>query len=157
MKLRRDDVIVAGVGNPFAGDDAVGVAIVEELKNRGWLEGVAKICVETLGLKALDDLEGYRAIVFVDAADLGLEIGEWVFLQGREFEKRVSLFSHDVGIVDLMHALRLVSQFQPLFYVFAVQGESYGFASQMSSRIKQKLEHYAAELVKLVESLLEDN
>ncbi len=149
--------MIAGVGNPLAGDDAVGVAIVEELSRRGWLEGVDKISIETLGLRALPELEGYRAMVFVDAADIGINPGEWAFLKGEEFERRVSLFSHDVGLVDVIQALRLISQFPPLVYVFAVQGESYGFGKQMSRKLKERVGHYAAELVKLVESMLEDS
>ncbi len=157
MKLRRDEVVVAGVGNPLAGDDAIGVAVVEELSRRGWLEGVDKISMETLGLRALPQLEGYRAVVFVDAADIGLRTGEWAFLRGEEFEKRASLFSHDIGLVDVMHALRLISQHPPFVYVFAVQGENYGFGREMSEKLKQRVEYYAAELVKLVERMLEDS
>ena len=157
MKLRRDEVIIAGVGNPLAGDDAVGIAIVEELKRRDWLKGVEKILMETLGLRALPEVEGYRTVIFVDAADIGMRTGEWALLPGQEFEKRASLFSHDVGLVDVIQALRLIVQPPPLVYVFAVQGENYGFGREMSEKLKERVEQYAMELVKLVESMLEES
>ncbi len=66
-------VLVAGVGNMFLSDDGFGVEVVHRLGERGGLpEGVELVDV---GLRARDLayrlLDGYRALVLVDAAQRG--------------------------------------------------------------------------------------
>jgi len=66
-------VLVAGVGNMFLSDDGFGVEVVRRLGERGGLpEGVELVDV---GLRARDLayrlLDGYRALVLVDATQRG--------------------------------------------------------------------------------------
>lgn len=65
-------VLVAGVGNIFLGDDAFGVEVVRELARRSLPAGVR---VVDFGIRGLDLayalLDGYEAVVLVDAAPRG--------------------------------------------------------------------------------------
>lgn len=66
-------VLVAGVGNVFLSDDGFGVEVVRQLQSRGGLpEGVE---VVDTGIRSRDLayqlLDGYRALVIVDATQRG--------------------------------------------------------------------------------------
>ncbi len=65
-------VLVAGVGNIFLGDDAFGVEVVQRLARRPLPTGVR---VVDFGIRGLDLayalLEGYEAVILVDAAPRG--------------------------------------------------------------------------------------
>jgi hydrogenase maturation protease len=65
-------ILVAGVGNIFLGDDAFGVEVAQRLMPRPQPEGVR---VVDFGIRGLDLaytlLDGYEAVVLVDAAPRG--------------------------------------------------------------------------------------
>jgi hydrogenase maturation protease len=65
-------ILVAGVGNVFLGDDAFGVEVVQRLARRDLPEGVR---VVDFGIRGVDLtyalLDGYEAVVLVDAAPRG--------------------------------------------------------------------------------------
>jgi hydrogenase maturation protease len=65
-------VLVAGIGNVFLSDDAFGVEVARLLSGRALPEGVG---VEDYGIRgihlAYDLLEGYGALVVIDAVPMG--------------------------------------------------------------------------------------
>jgi hydrogenase maturation protease len=65
-------ILVAGIGNVFLSDDAFGVEVARVLSGRTLPEGVR---VEDYGIRgihlAYDLLEGYDALVLVDAVPMG--------------------------------------------------------------------------------------
>jgi hydrogenase maturation protease len=65
-------VLVAGVGNIFLGDDAFGVEVARRLAERQLPDGVR---VVDFGIRGLDlayaFLDGYKAVILVDAAPRG--------------------------------------------------------------------------------------
>src|ERR1700722_8751847 len=70
MKAGR--ILIAGVGNIFMGDDAFGCEVARRLGERPMAEGVT---VKDFGIRGLDltyaMLEGYEAVIIVDAAPRG--------------------------------------------------------------------------------------
>ncbi len=73
----RGKVLVAGVGNILRGDDGFGVAVVERLLTRGSLpSGVDVIETGIGGMSIVQQLmDGYRALIVVDAVDRGEKPG----------------------------------------------------------------------------------
>ena len=65
-------ILIAGIGNIFFGDDALGVETVRELAKREWPEGVQ---VVDFGIRAYDLAyalaDGYETIILVDAVPRG--------------------------------------------------------------------------------------
>ncbi len=65
-------ILVAGIGNIFLSDDAFGVEVAQRLSGRPLPDGVR---VEDYGIRgmhlAYDLLEGYDALVLVDAVPMG--------------------------------------------------------------------------------------
>jgi hydrogenase maturation protease len=72
-------VLVAGIGNIFLGDDGFGVAVLDHLDAASMPGGVR---VEDYGIRgvhlAFDLLDGYDALVLIDAIELGESPGTLV-------------------------------------------------------------------------------
>jgi hydrogenase maturation protease len=70
--MSKARVLVAGIGNVFLGDDAFGVAVAQRLLRRPMPDGMRVI---DFGIRGLDLtyalLDGYEAVVLVDAAPRG--------------------------------------------------------------------------------------
>ena len=78
----RPRVLVAGVGNIFLGDDAFGVEVAQRLLRRGLPDGAQ---VVDFGIRGLDLtyalLDGYEAVILVDAAPRGQAPGTLYVLE----------------------------------------------------------------------------
>ncbi len=69
-------ILVAGVGNIFLGDDGFGVEVANQLTGRSLPDGVEVVEYGIRGVHlAYQLLEGYDALVLIDAVELGEEAG----------------------------------------------------------------------------------
>jgi len=66
---------VIGVGNPLAGDDGIGIALIGELEREGVPPGVELIDGGSGGLTLLTLLEGAARAILVDALEMGRAAG----------------------------------------------------------------------------------
>lgn len=70
--MTRARVLVAGIGNVFLGDDGFGVAVASELARRHLTPEVRVTDIGIRGVHlAFELLEGYEALVLVDALPMG--------------------------------------------------------------------------------------
>jgi hydrogenase maturation protease len=81
MTAPAGSIAVIGIGNVLLRDDGIGVHVVDEMRRRAGCgeitlpEATRLVDGGTLGLALLAELEDARAVLFVDAADLGREPG----------------------------------------------------------------------------------
>jgi hydrogenase maturation protease len=104
-------LLIVGLGNVLLGDDGLGVAAVEFLKQEFDLpEGVDAIDGGTLGLSLLPILQNARRVILVDAIAADAEPGSLVRLEGNEVAHAAAnrLSPHQVGVADLLVGLRLL-------------------------------------------------
>jgi len=94
-------ILVAGLGNVFCGDDAFGVAVVEELARRSLPTGIE---VRDFGIRgihlAYQLLEPYDLVVLIDAVQRGRPPGTLSVIEaepGAEPGPEVSMDAHDLG------------------------------------------------------------
>ena len=78
----RGSTLVAGIGNVFLTDDAFGVEVAHRLTSRALPEGVR---VDDFGIRgihlAYELLEGYDALVLIDAVPMGEPPGTLAVLE----------------------------------------------------------------------------
>jgi len=69
--------LVLGLGNSLRGDDGAGPAVVAALLLLDLPSHVDVVDGGVPGLETVLLLQGYERVIIVDAADMGLEPGEW--------------------------------------------------------------------------------
>ena len=75
-------MLVAGVGNDLLGDDGFGIAVVRRFSEDGVPEGVEVFESGIGGIRMVQELmDGYEALVVVDATDRGEEPGTVYLLE----------------------------------------------------------------------------
>lgn len=107
-------LLILGLGNVICGDDGLGVAAVERLRRRYELPpGVRAVDGGTLGLTLLGEFEGVDDVILVDAVRVDEPPGTPVRLTGEAVETaaRERLSVHQIGVADLLDALRLMGAF----------------------------------------------
>ena len=107
-------LLILGLGNVICGDDGVGVAAVERLRRRHALPpGVRALDGGTLGLSLLGEFRKDDDVILVDAVGLDAAPGTLVRLDGDAVATAVRerLSVHQIGVADLLDALRLMDAF----------------------------------------------
>lgn len=75
-------VLIAGVGNVLRGDDGFGVEVLHRLQRESEVEGVKFFESGIAGISLVQQLmDGYDALVIIDALDRGAEPGRVFVLQ----------------------------------------------------------------------------
>lgn len=104
-------LLVLGLGNVLCGDDGLGVAALARLARRYELGPDVRLADGgTLGLSLLGWFDEVDDVLLVDAILADAAPGTLVRLEGRDVEPaaRERLSVHQVGVADLLDALRLI-------------------------------------------------
>jgi hydrogenase maturation protease len=104
-------LVVLGLGNVICGDDGVGVAAVRAISERFEVpESVSLLDGGTLGLSLLGWLSDAEDVLLVDAIRTDAPPGTLVRLDGEDVAPAVRerLSVHQIGVADLLDALRLL-------------------------------------------------
>ena len=113
MSAPTRPLLILGLGNVLCGDDGLDVVATEELGRRYELpEGVRALDGGTLGLSLLSWFEASQDVILVDAIQADQPVGSPVRLEGDEVAPAVRnrLSCHQVGVADLLDALRLTDR-----------------------------------------------
>lgn len=148
----QPSVLVLGLGNTLRGDDGVGPRVVEELTCRGLPEGVMALDGGTGGLAVLHVLEGWQRVVVVDAADVGLEPGQFACFgpdQVRSAGAADRFSLHHAGLGEVLALADALGRTLPEMVIFGVQPAEIGWREGLSPAV-------AATLPALVDAVIEE-
>ena len=131
-----------GLGNPFWGDDAAGLRVVELLRDEALPAGAEVREAGTPGLALLEEWRGFGRVFLVDAVDMGLKPGEW-----REFEASEArlvagraLSAHGVGVAEAMELAKALGLPTPEVRVYGIQPGRVGPGEGLSPRVAEAVE-----------------
>ena len=115
---------VVGLGNPFGGDDSVGLEIVNRLRVRGDCE-CELLALPQAGVELVEALENVEAVLFIDAVSSGLPAGtlHLVPLPSGEVAPRVlgSLSSHGWGLAETLKLMEALGRPVPRLALLGVE------------------------------------
>lgn len=146
-----------GLGNYLAGDDGVGVHVVEHVVANGLDRGFTALDLATDAL----DLVAYlgpetEAVLVVDAAYLGLEPGEFRIFSPDEVEtqKELAGFStHEDDPLRVVELARATGYTIPAFAVMGIEPCRVEQGTELSERLRGRLPEYAAAAIRRLAEL----
>jgi hydrogenase maturation protease len=148
--MGAEPVVLLALGNTICGDDAVGPVALELLQKHDALPPeVRALDGGTLGLSLLTHLEGVGRLILVDAIRADAPPGTLVRLEGDEVEvaagERLSV--HQVGVVDLLHAMRLLDDYPRELILLGLVPETLGLGVGLSAAVRRGLPQLADAIV----------
>ena len=140
-------VLVAGVGNDLLGDDGFGIEVVRRFSEEGVPEGVEAFESGIAGIRMVQELmDGYEALVIVDATDRGEEPGTVYLLEvevpdpdGLAEEERQELLA-DTHLTVPSKALTLARALEvlpPRVYILGCQPQECGLGLGLSEPVRR--------------------
>lgn len=147
------DILVLGIGNLLLSDEAVGVRIVEALEQRFQLPSHVEVLDGgTSGMELMEVMARRDHLIVADAVLTGGAPGSVVVLHDEEipalFTRKVS--PHQLGLSDVLMALRLTDEFPRRLTLVGVEPESLapgiGLTPTVTGAIEPALMQVLAEL-----------
>jgi hydrogenase maturation protease len=151
-------VLVAGVGNLFLGDDGFGPEVVRRLLAEGSLP--PEVAVVDYGIRGLhlayDLLEGYDALVIVDAIPRGDTAGELTVLEvGPDDLGEGELDAHGMNPVAVLATFGGIGGTLPPTYVLGCRPASLDEAIGLSPAVEAAVPEALELLRRLVQRLVD--
>ena len=130
------NTMIVGIGNPLRGDDGFGPALVQRLQGK-----VNLACIDAgnapenhLGRILKEEPD---SVLLVDAADLGLEPGQYRILQPEDILK-CGLSTHDMSSRMMIEFLQ--NQMPANIFMLAVQPENVSLGEPMTECLNKTLD-----------------
>jgi len=135
--------VALGLGNILHSDDGVGPRAIERLKTEaGVPEDVTLIEGGTLGLDLLTYVGNCYYLLVLDAVDTGRPPGTLVRMSGEGLDVLPSQGSvHQLGVADLLVALRVLAWTQPKVVLLGVQPATTDWGTELSPPVEAAMDH----------------
>lgn len=143
--------VVLGLGNILHGDDGAGAQVISRLRADSRVPlNVSLVEGGTLGLELLPYVWDCFRLIVVDAVDVGEAPGTLVRMSGKELNSLPGNSTvHQLGVSDLLVALRMLAERQPQVVLLGVQPESTDWSPNLSNPV-------AAAIDSLVEATIRE-
>jgi hydrogenase maturation protease len=152
------DVVVAGLGSAYRGDDAVGPLVAE-------LFASVNCAVRDVGpleepLDLLGRFDGADLAIVIDAVRSGAPIGtvrvvdvDLAYSHDDGLAEPAVTSTHGIGLVGVLRLARAVGRAPRRLVLVAVEGEAFGLGSAMSAAVRAAV----PEALRAVTTLIERN
>ena len=147
--------VVLGLGNILHSDDGVGPQAIERMRSDARVpEDVALIEGGTLGLELLPYIWDCSYLLVLDAVDIGQPPGTLVRMSRQELQTLPGKGSvHQLGVADLLVALRVLARQQPTVVLLGVQPATTEWGTELSPAVGavmgSLIEATVAELIRV--------
>ncbi|HEY0209216.1 HyaD/HybD family hydrogenase maturation endopeptidase [Acerihabitans sp.] len=147
-------ILVLGIGNLLLGDEAVGVRIVEALARRfTFTPAIDILDGGTSGMELLENMSGRDHLIVADAVLAGHCPGAVVVLRDDEVPAFLTqkLSPHQLGLADVLMALRLLDEFPRRLTLVGVEPQSLGMRIGLTDSVLRAVEPALAQVIAALE------
>ena len=155
MSARAKTIAVVGIGNSLLTDDGAGIHTLERFAEGNTNDDVFCLDGGTVGLALLDRLSDLDGLVALDAMKLGLRPGTVTVLEGEAMDAHLRNQHgsvHEVGLSDLMDALRLRGDLPEKRALIGIEPEDMDWGTEPTAAVAAALPEAADRANNLVEN-----
>ena len=150
-----EKVLILGLGNSLRGDDGAGPAVVAALSSMDLPPHVELLDGGTPGLETVLLLEGYERVIIVDAADMGLEPGEWRRFtpdtaEIRSDENKLGGTLHAAGLAEALVLAEVLDLLPKTLIIYGIQPISLDWSQKLTEPLIAALPLLCAEINQFV-------
>ena len=146
-KQQQKSIAVVGIGNSLLTDDGAGIHTLERFAEENDDEGICCLDGGTVGLALLDRLANLNGLIALDAMKLGKQPGAVTVLLGEDMDSHLRNQHgsvHEVGLSDLMDALRLSGHFPENRALIGIEPEDMDWGTEPTATVAAAIPEAAA-------------
>lgn len=138
-------ILVIGIGNEYRSDDAAGLVIARQLRERT-LEGTVIIEQGGDGGSLIEKWQDADAVILIDAVASGNKPGTIFRFDARAERIPAKFFNystHAFSIAETIELAKAMQQLPPQLVVYGIEGENFAPGMKISKNIEPVIEEVA--------------
>lgn len=144
--------LIMGIGNILRGDDGIGSAVIAHLETLPLPPNVDLLDAGTAGFDMVLLMQGYDAVIVVDAAEMGLVAGEWRAFTAQEIKQGAgNLYLrgtlHYAGLAEALNLGEALGVLPPQIGIIGVQPQHIDWQEGLSPAIEAVVEQVSAAVL----------
>lgn len=146
--------LILALGNPLRGDDGVGEAVLQCLRQVELPSHVALLDGGTPGLETVLLLKDYQYAIIVDAAEIGLDPGSWRYFSPDEVVLTGAGMQSTLHYAGLAEALTLGAALEMLpekVTIYGIQPRAIGWSPGLSAPVQEAVPQVCASILCLLQ------
>ena len=147
-----------GVGNTLRGDDGAGLEVVRRLSARAEAAAIEVREQEGEALGVLEQWEGARAAVLVDAAHSGAPAGTAHRVDASSQAIPAALGSssstHAIGVAEAVELARVMDRLPERVILYGIEGASFDTGGELSAEVRAVIGEVADAVLEEARGLL---
>lgn len=159
MSAESAKTVVLGLGNILHGDDGAGAQTIGRLRSDPRVPAdVSLVEGGTLGLELLPYVWDCARLIVIDAVDVGEPPGTVVRMFGEELNSLPGNSSvHQLGVSDLLVALRVLAERQPEVVLLGVQPGSTNWSCDLSPAVAATFDYLVEATIRELQPRADPN
>jgi len=149
---------VIGVGNPYRGDDAAGLAVAERLQQRV-PDGVSVLPCEQEPTRIIDTWQGARAVVIADAVESGADPGTVHRVDASREPVPARVFrssTHAFGVGKTIELARALGRLPECVVVYGVEGATFAAGVGLTPAVQTAVDGVVEAVLRDLERLVRE-
>jgi hydrogenase maturation protease len=148
MSTSKRGVVVIGLGNPLMGDDGLGLAALERLREYALSPEVELVDGGTWGMNLLPVIEDADELILIDAIDTGAAPGTAVRLEHAQLPRYLAtkISPHQVDLRDVLALAELRGTLPPDTVALGLQPVSIELRNALSDVLRLRVDLLAASV-----------
>ncbi len=148
--MNRHPILIIGIGNPYRGDDAVGVRIAQDIMKK-LPDRVNVIEQSGEGISLMESWKDANTVILIDAVSSGGKPGTIYQLDAHKQPIPAEFFhysTHAFGVAEAIELARALKQLPPHLIVYGIEGKSFETGVGLSPEV-EKAAQEVVERIKL--------
>jgi len=152
--MKKNQILVLGIGNILMGDEGVGVHVIKHLEKRPMDDDVVLLDGGTGGFHLMTELTKFRKVIMIDATLDQNPVGTISVIRPKYSSDFPPVMSaHDIGLKDLVEALHLTGRMPKIYLICVSINSDQELGMELSTEVGDQLPVIADRVVDLIKRL----
>lgn len=150
--IKDSQLKVIAVGNDLYGDDGVGNAVLNALKQIPEMKDVELIDGATDALGLIDHFSGANHVIIVDAAQMGEEPGTVKVFSKEEVKLKIKmdhLSVHGISLAETFDIAMVVDSLPKKITIIGIEPKNIGISQKLSDVVMQSIPEVVSNIINL--------
>ena len=151
----NNEIVVLGLGNILLRDEGVGVRVIEELKNKySFSPSIRIVDGGTLGFSLINEIEGCKKLIVVDAVKTGSEPGTMYRFTRDDIRCQITqkMSAHDIGFLEVLEQWKVLGIAPEIIFLGIEPEDMDSWGMQLSACIQGKVPRLIELVIKELEN-----
>lgn len=150
--IKDSQLKVIAVGNDLYGDDGVGNAVLNALKQIPEMKDVELIDGATDALGLIDHFSGANHVIIVDAAQMGEEPGTVKVFSKEEVKLKIKmdhLSVHGISLAETFDIAQVIDSLPEKITIIGIEPKNIGISQKLSDVVTQSIPEVVSNIINL--------